>query len=345
MRRARADRCRERSSQRRADRDARPRRPHGRARPCADREGLRPSARRLARGRRALQRERPDDAVIVFTKIGDVPARVRALEVGADDAFDASFPHVADRRARRRRRAARGDDADGRPSSSRSMAARSIWPPRPASRDGVAFALTQREVEIVRWLARHAGRVVARDELLAARVARVAGQRDPRGRRRDRRAARQARARSAPRPRSSCRSAAPAIAGARTIAYIRANTPVATLLGHARTIARSARLDSPPSSATTAPAASPELDRVCAQKDAHTSLLYWFTDLAAAIAEATRDAAADPVAALARPARRGAVVREQPVLSQAALPGRRRSTSCCASGSCCTGSRCGRCRS
>jgi hypothetical protein len=34
--------------------------------------------------------------------------------------------------------------------------------------------------------------------------------------------------------------------------------------------------------------ASAELDRVCAQKDAHTALLYWFTDLDAAVAEARR---------------------------------------------------------
>lgn len=33
-------------------------------------------------------------------------------------------------------------------------------------------------------------------------------------------------------------------------------------------------------------AASPELDQLCKQKDAHTALLYWFTDLSAAIAEA-----------------------------------------------------------
>ena len=31
-----------------------------------------------------------------------------------------------------------------------------------------------------------------------------------------------------------------------------------------------------------------ELDRVCAQRDAHTTLLYWHTDLAAAVAEARR---------------------------------------------------------
>ncbi len=34
--------------------------------------------------------------------------------------------------------------------------------------------------------------------------------------------------------------------------------------------------------------ASRELDRVCAQKDAHTTLLYWHTDLASAIADARR---------------------------------------------------------
>lgn len=34
--------------------------------------------------------------------------------------------------------------------------------------------------------------------------------------------------------------------------------------------------------------ASPELDRLCAQKDAHTTMLFWFTDLAGAIAEARR---------------------------------------------------------
>ena len=38
-----------------------------------------------------LTREHPSIPVLVFTRVGDVPARVHALEVGADDAFDASF--------------------------------------------------------------------------------------------------------------------------------------------------------------------------------------------------------------------------------------------------------------
>src|SRR6188768_40672 len=33
---------------------------------------------------------------------------------------------------------------------------------------------------------------------------------------------------------------------------------------------------------------SPVLDRICAQKDAHTSLLYWHTDQGAALADARR---------------------------------------------------------
>lgn len=39
-----------------------------------------------------LRRARPAAAIIVVTRIGDVPSRVRALESGADDAFDGSFP-------------------------------------------------------------------------------------------------------------------------------------------------------------------------------------------------------------------------------------------------------------
>lgn len=40
--------------------------------------------------------------------------------------------------------------------------------------------------------------------------------------------------------------------------------------------------------ATHGPAPSPALDALCAQHDAHTSRLYWFTDLPAALAEARR---------------------------------------------------------
>ncbi len=104
-------------------------------------------------------------AVIVFTRQGDVEERVRALEAGAADAVDAGFP-MAQTMAR--------FGAAGR---------RAALVPRPVERieiDGCAIdlsghtceragqvrALTAREVELVRWLARHAGRVVSRAELL-----------------------------------------------------------------------------------------------------------------------------------------------------------------------------------
>ncbi|HSD90721.1 MAG TPA: response regulator transcription factor [Kofleriaceae bacterium] len=112
-----------------------------------------------------LKRERPRDAVIVVTKIGDVPARVRALELGADDAFDASFPPsqmVARVGAAGRRAAAMPRDPeritiDG---CTIDLGAATI------ERDGTRRALTAREVDIVRWLSRHAGQVVSRGELL-----------------------------------------------------------------------------------------------------------------------------------------------------------------------------------
>lgn len=113
-----------------------------------------------------LKRERPHDAVIVVTRLGDVPERIRALEVGADDAIDASFP-PAQSMAR--------IDAAGR-----RMAAM----PRPSERvvlddctidltacvverpDGARTPLTPREVELIRWFVRHIGQVVSRGELL-----------------------------------------------------------------------------------------------------------------------------------------------------------------------------------
>lgn len=112
-----------------------------------------------------LKRERPNHAIIVVTKLGDVPARVRALELGADDAIDAGFP-VSQAVAR--------IDAAGR-----RMATMPREPERftidgctidlsaaLAERDGERVSLTTREVEIVRWMARHSGQVVSRADLL-----------------------------------------------------------------------------------------------------------------------------------------------------------------------------------
>jgi DNA-binding response OmpR family regulator len=112
-----------------------------------------------------LRRARPHDAIIVVTKIGDVAARVQALDVGADDAFDASFPmaQVAARVGAAGRRAAmipRAPEVIVIDGCTIDLSA-SL-----ATRDGYPVSLTTREVEIVRYLARHAGQVVSRAELL-----------------------------------------------------------------------------------------------------------------------------------------------------------------------------------
>lgn len=112
-----------------------------------------------------LHRERPAQPVIVFTRVGDVEARIRALEVGAVAAVDASFAYsqVASRVGAAGRRAApipkppEHIEIDG---CTFNLAAST------AERAGVVVALTRKELELVRWLSRHASRVVTRGELL-----------------------------------------------------------------------------------------------------------------------------------------------------------------------------------
>jgi len=112
-----------------------------------------------------LRRARPTVAIIVVTRIGDVPARVRALEAGADDALDAGFAtsQIAARVGAAGRRAALTPPAAERLAIDGCTIDLSA---AIATRDGRAAPLTAREVELVRWLARHAGRVVTRGELL-----------------------------------------------------------------------------------------------------------------------------------------------------------------------------------
>ena len=113
-----------------------------------------------------LRRERPHEAIIVVTKIGDVPARIRALEAGADDAFDASFPPsqmvarvgAAGRRAALVPRPAEQLEIDG---CTIDLTAST------AHREGRSTELTVRELEVIRWLSSHAGQVVSRADLLA----------------------------------------------------------------------------------------------------------------------------------------------------------------------------------
>jgi DNA-binding response OmpR family regulator len=114
---------------------------------------------------RKLRLARPHDAIIVVTKIGDVSARIESLDAGADDALDASFPmsQVAARVGAAGRRAA----TIPRPSEVIEIDGCTIdLTASMAMRDGGVIALTTREVEIIRYLARHANRVVSRGELL-----------------------------------------------------------------------------------------------------------------------------------------------------------------------------------
>jgi DNA-binding response OmpR family regulator len=107
----------------------------------------------------------PTLAVIVFTRPGDVEARVRALDGGAADAMDTSFPMsqsvarigAAGRRAALMPRPVEQVEIQGCTIDLRACT---------AERGGKLQVLTPREVALVRWFARHAGRVVTRAELL-----------------------------------------------------------------------------------------------------------------------------------------------------------------------------------
>jgi DNA-binding response OmpR family regulator len=112
-----------------------------------------------------LKRARPHDAIVVVTKLGDVPARVRALELGADDAVDAGFP--ASQIVARVGAASRRVAMLPRPAELLAIDGCTIdLSASTAARDGRTTALTTREVEVIRYLARHAGQVVSRGELL-----------------------------------------------------------------------------------------------------------------------------------------------------------------------------------
>ena len=98
--------------------------------------------------------------VSVFTQAGDVESRIRALESGAEDAFDGSFAPsqmVARVGAVARRAAPDAIEADG---CTLDLAGHT------ATREGRATPLTAREVDIVRHLRRNRARVVTRAELL-----------------------------------------------------------------------------------------------------------------------------------------------------------------------------------
>jgi DNA-binding response OmpR family regulator len=114
---------------------------------------------------KGLARSHPHVAVIVVTKVGDTLGRIRALEVGAADAFDASFA-PAQMAVRVMAAGHRAAMAPHPPSVVAADGCSIDFDRCTATRDGETQKLTAREVDILRWLVRHAGRVVPRTELL-----------------------------------------------------------------------------------------------------------------------------------------------------------------------------------
>ncbi|HEY1548040.1 MAG TPA: response regulator transcription factor [Kofleriaceae bacterium] len=112
-----------------------------------------------------LRKTKPAAAIIVVTKLGDVPARIRALDAGADDAFDAGFApsQMVARVGAVGRRAA----LTPAPIERVEIVGCTIdLSAATATRDGATTALTTREVELVRWLSARPGQIASRGELL-----------------------------------------------------------------------------------------------------------------------------------------------------------------------------------
>jgi len=107
----------------------------------------------------------PRCAVIAFTRTGDVAARIAALDAGAADAVDATFPRaqIAARIGAAGRRVAAMPPSLERFTIDDCTIDLSACT---CERDGAVQPLTKREVEVVRWLSRRAGQVVDRSELL-----------------------------------------------------------------------------------------------------------------------------------------------------------------------------------
>src|SRR5262245_33498653 len=121
-----------------------------------------PGADELCEQVRAAHRALP---VMVLTPEGDVAARVRALEGGADDALAA--PWAASQLAARV--GALGRRAALSPADAEEVCADGCTIDlgrATCERDGREIHLTAGEVALIRWLLRHSGRGVGRAELL-----------------------------------------------------------------------------------------------------------------------------------------------------------------------------------
>ena len=103
--------------------------------------------------------------ILAVTQPGDLEARVRALEAGADDSLAEPWAgsQMAARVGALGRRGALVPDDDTRVEADGCVL---LLEAGRAERTGRAVSLSAREVELVRWLMRHAGRAVSREELL-----------------------------------------------------------------------------------------------------------------------------------------------------------------------------------
>ena len=112
-----------------------------------------------------VRRLRPAMPVILLTARGDEADRVRGLRGGADDYLVKPF---SVRLLARVEAVLRRSAAPGRPGGDcRSRRPDRFQPPRGRFDDGRCHELSQREIELIRYLAMNAGRTVSRDEILA----------------------------------------------------------------------------------------------------------------------------------------------------------------------------------
>ena len=116
---------------------------------------------------RQVRQLRPTLPVIILTARGDEADRVRGLRDGADDYVVKPFS-VKELLARVEAVLRRCAERPPTSPRCRSPAARSTWPAaRCRFDDGRRAELSEREAELVRYLAANSGRAIAREELLA----------------------------------------------------------------------------------------------------------------------------------------------------------------------------------
>jgi DNA-binding response OmpR family regulator len=115
----------------------------------------------------AVRDVRPTIPVIILTALGEERDRVRGLKLGADDYIVKPFSVkelLARVEAVLRRSPGRPEDID-----SLCLGDATVDFPRREvlRRDGIRSELSERELQLIRYLAQHPGRALSRDELLA----------------------------------------------------------------------------------------------------------------------------------------------------------------------------------